>query len=119
MQHQFEDVLWERRENWDYAEAALRGSSFYKLPKVLQWFSGSIGIHHVHHLNPRIPNYALQDCLDAVPALQKVRPFTLWQGIKSAWLVLWDEDQGRLVGFADARRAQARHAQACVVPAAT
>jgi hypothetical protein len=62
VQHQFEGVYWERREEWDYCTAALKGSSFYKLPKILQWFSGNIGFHHIHHLSPRIPNYNLEKC---------------------------------------------------------
>ncbi|MCG8604943.1 fatty acid desaturase, partial [bacterium] len=62
VQHQYEDVYWERHDSWDYEAVALQGSSFYKLPKVLQWFTGNIGFHHVHHLLPRIPNYSLERC---------------------------------------------------------
>src|SRR6185295_5982053 len=77
VQHQFEGVYWERREEWDYAAAALQGSSFYKLPKVLQWFSGNIGFHHIHHLSSRIPNYNLEKCHKAEPLFQSVQPLTL------------------------------------------
>ena len=99
MQHQFEGVYWSRHEEWDFTEVGLRGSSFYKLPKVLQWFSGSIGFHHIHHLDPRIPNYNLAKCQEAVPLFQSVKPLTLFSSLKSATYRLWDERRGRLVGF--------------------
>src|ERR1041385_5277635 len=73
VQHQFEGVYWERRDQWDYATAALQGSSFYKLPRVLQWFSGNIGFHHIHHLSPRIPNYNLEKCHNADSLFQRVK----------------------------------------------
>jgi omega-6 fatty acid desaturase (delta-12 desaturase) len=99
VQHQFEDVYWERGEDWDYAAAALRGSSFYKLPSTLQWFSGNIGFHHIHHLSARIPNYNLQKCHEADPLFQQVKPLTLWQSFKTMNLRLWDEGQRKLVGY--------------------
>lgn len=99
VQHQFEGVYWERNENWDYAEAALKGSSFYKLPKVLQWLSGNIGFHHIHHLSPRIPNYHLEKCHDAEPLFQTVKPVTLIGSLKSLTFRLWDERRRRLVGY--------------------
>jgi len=99
VQHQFEDVYWERGENWDYAAAALRGSSFYKLPAVLQWFSGNIGFHHIHHLSARIPNYNLQKCHEADPLFQQVKPLTFWSSLKTLQLRLWDEGQRKLVGY--------------------
>jgi acyl-lipid omega-6 desaturase (Delta-12 desaturase) len=99
VQHQFEDVYWERGENWDYAAAALRGSSFYKLPAVLQWFSGNIGFHHIHHLSARIPNYNLQRCHEADPLFQQVQPLTFWKSFKTLNLRLWDEGQRKLVGY--------------------
>src|SRR5882672_7800012 len=83
VQHQFEGVYWERGEEWDYAAAALQGSSFYKLPRVLQWFSGNIGFHHIHHLSPRIPNYNLEKCHQANPVFQSVKPVTLFSSFKS------------------------------------
>jgi len=99
VQHQFEDVYWERDENWDFTTAALRGSSFYKLPKVLQWFSGNIGFHHIHHLSSRIPNYNLESCHQADPMFAQVKPITLRSSLKSLTFRLWDEQRGRLVGF--------------------
>ena len=72
VQHQYEGVYWARHEEWDPFRAALDGSSYYKLPKVLQWFTGNIGLHHIYHLRPRIPNYHLQPCYDQVPAMQAI-----------------------------------------------
>ena len=99
VQHQFESVYWERREEWDYCAAALKGSSFYKLPRVLQWFSGNIGFHHIHHLSPRIPNYSLEQCHRAEPLFQTVKPVTLLSSLQSLTFRLWDEQQRKLVGF--------------------
>ncbi|MFL5612528.1 MAG: fatty acid desaturase [Gemmatimonadaceae bacterium] len=101
VQHQFEDAYWESHATWDYATAALRGSSHLELPRVLQWFTGSIGLHHIHHLAPRIPNYRLQSCHDANPLLQQAPKITLRSGSAALRLALWDEDRGRLVRFAD------------------
>jgi len=99
VQHQFEGVYWERAEQWDYATAALKGSSFYKLPKLLQWFSGNIGFHHIHHLSPRIPNYHLEKCHKAEPLFQSVKPVTLIASLKSLTYRLWDERRRKLVGY--------------------
>jgi omega-6 fatty acid desaturase (delta-12 desaturase) len=99
VQHQFEGVYWERRPHWDYCTAALQGSSFYKLPKVLQWFSGNIGFHHIHHLSPRIPNYNLEKCHRAEPLFQTVKPVTLFASFKALTFRLWDEQRRKLVGF--------------------
>ncbi len=99
VQHQFEGVYWERSNEWDYATAALKGSSFYKLPKVLQWFSGNIGFHHIHHLSPRIPNYHLEKCHKAEPLFQSVKPVTLFASFKSFTFRLWDEQRHKLVGY--------------------
>ena len=101
VQHQFEEVYWERRADWDFAEAALRGSSFYKLPKILQWFTGNIGFHHVHHLSPRIPNYYLEQCHNETPLLKNVQPLTFAASVKMLGLTLWDEENNCLVGFKD------------------
>ena len=103
VQHQFEGVYWERGENWDYTKAALEGSSFYKLPRVLQWFSGNIGFHHVHHLSARIPNYNLERCHKADPLFQQVKAVTFFQSFKSLTFRLWDEQQRQLVGFGHLR----------------
>ena len=99
MQHQFEAAYWERGDDWDYATAALQGSSFYQLPKILQWFSGNIGFHHIHHLSPRVPNYNLQRCHEAEPLFRQVQPMTLFSSLKSLTLRLWDEKSRRLVGY--------------------
>jgi acyl-lipid omega-6 desaturase (Delta-12 desaturase) len=99
VQHQFEGVYWERGEDWSYTAAALQGSSFYKLPRILQWFSGNIGFHHIHHLSPRIPNYNLEKCHDADPLFQQVKPITLLSSMKSFTYRLWDEKLKKLVGY--------------------
>ena len=101
VQHQFEDAYWENAESWSYEDAALQGSSYLKLPKVLQWFSGNIGLHHVHHLSARVPNYNLEAAHNAVPVFQSVPTLTLWDGIKAARLKLWDEERRRLVTWAE------------------
>jgi omega-6 fatty acid desaturase (delta-12 desaturase) len=99
VQHQFEGVYWERADEWDYTAAALQGSSFYKLPKILQWFSGNIGFHHIHHLSSRIPNYNLERCHKAHPLFQSVKPVTLFSSLKSFTFRLWDEPHKKLVSF--------------------
>ena len=99
VQHQFEDVYWETGEQWSYADAALRGSSYLKLPKVLQFFTGNIGLHHVHHLSARIPNYNLQRAHDANPIFHDVPTLTLADGIRAVRLKLYDEEQQRMVTF--------------------
>ena len=103
VQHQFEDVYWECAEQWCYDDAALRGSSYLKLPKVLQFFSGNIGLHHVHHLSAGIPNYNLQAAHDENAVFHSVPVLTMWEGLRATRLKLWDEDAGRLVGFSAAR----------------
>jgi omega-6 fatty acid desaturase (delta-12 desaturase) len=104
VQHQFEDVYWTRSGDWSYLDAALKGSSYLKLPRILQFFSGNIGLHHVHHLCPRIPNYNLQRAHDENPFLHAVPTISLWDGLRAVRLKLIDEDTGRLVTFAQARR---------------
>jgi len=99
VQHQFEGTYWERHEAWDPVRAALEGSSFYELPKVLQWFTGNIGFHHIHHVQQRIPNYNLERCYNEVPLLQQVKPLTLLSSLKSARLHLWDESRRILRGY--------------------
>ena len=104
VQHQFEGAYWQRSRDWNYIKAALEGSSFYRLPKVLQWFSGNIGFHHIHHLSARIPNYRLEDCHKAHPLFQSVKPVTLFSSFKSITFRLWDEQRQKLVGFGHVRR---------------
>jgi omega-6 fatty acid desaturase (delta-12 desaturase) len=106
IQHQFEGTYWQRHEEWDYATAAIRGSSYFKLPKVLQWFTGNIGFHHIHHLSSRIPNYALQQCMEENPEFQDVTTITLWSSLKSLRLNLWHEEECRLVSFRYLKRLQ-------------
>ncbi|HMJ64062.1 MAG TPA: fatty acid desaturase, partial [Candidatus Binatia bacterium] len=99
VQHQFDGVYWERGDGWDYTTAALQGSSFYKLPGVLQWFAGNIGYHHIHHLSSRIPNYNLPRCHQAHLLFQSVKPLTLFSSFKSFTFRLWDEQRRKLVGY--------------------
>lgn len=99
VQHQFEGVYWAHQDEWDPVKAALDGSSYYKLPKILQWFTGNIGQHHIHHVLPRIPNYRLQESFDSTPEMQKVHPLTFLKSLKSLKLKLWDEERRQLVGF--------------------
>jgi omega-6 fatty acid desaturase (delta-12 desaturase) len=106
VQHQFEGTHWERTEAWNFHEAALSGSSYLKLPPVLQWFSGSIGLHHVHHLSSRVPNYHLQACLNVAPELKHVaKVITLRQSFGCWRLALWDERRRVMVSFKDLRAA--------------
>lgn len=102
VQHQFEDAYWQSTDGWSYADAALRGSSYLKLPKVFQFFSGNIGLHHVHHLSARIPNYNLQRAHDENPMFHGVPILSLRDGLRGVRLKLWDEERGRLVTFAEA-----------------
>jgi acyl-lipid omega-6 desaturase (Delta-12 desaturase) len=104
VQHQFEDAYWESHENWDYATAAVHGSSYLRLPRVLQWFTGNIGLHHVHHLGPRIPNYRLQRAHDENPIFHVAPVMTIRKGLKALTLTLYDEQKRRLVRFRDLRR---------------
>jgi omega-6 fatty acid desaturase (delta-12 desaturase) len=102
VQHQFEGVVWMQHEAWDPIRAAMEGSSYYKLPKVLQWITGNIGLHHIHHLRPTIPNYHLQAAYDGIPALREVEPLTPRKSLKSLKLALWDEAGQKLVSFRQA-----------------
>jgi len=109
VQHQFEEVYWENSESWTYEEAALRGSSYLRLPNVLRFFTGNIGFHHVHHLSARIPNYKLPQAHAAMPVFESVPILSVWDGVKCARLKLFDEESKRLVTFREARAARARH----------
>jgi omega-6 fatty acid desaturase (delta-12 desaturase) len=101
LQHRFEGVVWARQPDWNPVKAAIEGSSYLKLPRLLQWFTGNIGFHHIHHLNPRIPNYRLEACHDAVPGLQRVRTLSWRDGLAATRLALWDEDARRAVRFSE------------------
>jgi omega-6 fatty acid desaturase (delta-12 desaturase) len=100
VQHQFAGTYWAHSGEWNYTDAALQGSSFYKLPRILQWFTGNIGFHHIHHLSPRIPNYHLQRCHEADPFFKTIKPVTLLGSLKSLTFRLWDEQRKAFVGFA-------------------
>jgi acyl-lipid omega-6 desaturase (Delta-12 desaturase) len=102
VQHQFDPSYWARTEEWESMEAAMQGSSYYKLPKVLQWISGNIGLHHVHHLRPRIPNYNLQECINQTPELQLPNPLLLGPSLRSVRYKVWDEKAGRLLTMREA-----------------
>lgn len=103
LQHQYDRVIWARQPNWDYKEMALNGSSFLKLPRIFQWFTGSIGYHHVHHLGPLIPNYNLEKCHYENPIFSTIKPMTFFSSLHSLKLRLWDEEKGRIVSFSEIR----------------
>jgi omega-6 fatty acid desaturase (delta-12 desaturase) len=117
VQHQFEDAYWETGEGWDYADAALKGSSYLKLPKVLQYFSGNIGLHHVHHLSAKIPNYNLQRAHDESPIFADVPILTFGEAVRTLRLKLIDPDGGRLVTWREARQLTAAGSRLPVVSA--
>lgn len=99
IQHQFEDAHWEKQDDWDYHEAAVMGSSYYDLPSVLQWLTGNIGLHHIHHLNAKVPNYRLQECMDDCEELSRLNRIKFWESLKYAHLALWDEEAKKMVRF--------------------
>jgi len=107
VQHRFEETLWQRDAEWRFGTASLRGSSYLKLPRILQWFTGNIGFHHIHHLNPRIPNYRLQACHAAIQHLHAVPSLTLRDALRAPFFALWDEQRQRMVGFPAAAVARA------------
>lgn len=113
VQHQFEDTYFEHEEEWDYVKAAIQGSSFYKLPKILHWITGNIGFHHVHHLSPRVPNYHLEKVHDTNAFLHKVPAITLLSSLRSLRFRLWDEQSKTFIGFRQIRR---RKTKPLVVP---
>jgi len=118
VQHQYENVYWQRHEEWDYATAAVEGSSFYKLPRILQWFTGNIGYHHIHHLSPRIPNYNLERCHNENPMFQ-VEPVTLRQSLGCLRYRLWDEENMRLIDFQEYREMVSARSQPAIRPGKT
>ncbi|MBW8635872.1 fatty acid desaturase [Hoeflea sp. WL0058] len=102
VQHQFEHTLWDREKDWNWHEAALQGSSHYRLPSILRWLTANIGMHHVHHLSSRIPYYRLPDVLGDHPELKDINTLSLMDSVRCVRLVLWDEENRRLVSFKDA-----------------
>lgn len=99
VQHQYDGVVWTRTEDWDYRKMALEGSSYLKFPKILQWFSGNIGFHHIHHLSPKIPNYNLEKCHKENDMFDTIQPVTFMDSMRSMNLKLWDEHANRLISF--------------------
>ncbi len=99
VQHRFEETLWQRDADWRFGTASLQGSSYLRLPRILQWFTGNIGFHHIHHLNPRIPNYRLPACHAAIQQLHAVPSLTLWDALRAPFFALWDETRQQMVGF--------------------
>ena len=108
VQHQFDHTYWQHTTEWDYTAAALRGSSYLRLPRVLRFFTGNIGLHHVHHLSTKIPNYNLQRAHDRESIFGDVAAISLWDGLRSVRLKLWDADASRLVTWKEHRRGTAR-----------
>jgi len=103
LQHRFEGTVWTRQAGWNFTNAALEGSSYLKLPKILQWFTGNIGFHHIHHLSPRVPNYRLQACHEALAAMGRgVRTLSWRGGLAATRLALWDESRRQMISFASA-----------------
>ncbi len=101
VQHQFEDAYWQPHESWEFTRSAMEGSSYYRLPRLLQWFTGNIGFHHIHHLDSRIPNYNLNACYDEEPALREAVTFGVRESFKCTSVKLWDERRQRMVTFAE------------------
>jgi acyl-lipid omega-6 desaturase (Delta-12 desaturase) len=99
VQHQYEEAYWQPHDRWDFVRSAFEGSSYYRLPRLIQWFTGNIGFHHIHHLESRIPNYNLPLSFAAVPELRQAVTLNLWTSIKCARLKLWDEQHQRMVTF--------------------
>ena len=104
VQHQFEDTYWAQSEEWDFTAAAMEGSSYYKLPKILQWFSGNIGFHHIHHLNAMIPNYNLERCHKSDPFFEVAPELNILTSLKSINYRLWDEEDSKMIGFRELKR---------------
>lgn len=102
IQHQFDSTVWDEAQDWDFQVAAVFGSSYYVLPTVLQWVTGNIGLHHIHHLNSMVPNYRLQECMDAMPELAQVNRLTLLESLRCVRLTLWDDRHRRLVTYREA-----------------
>lgn len=108
VQHQFEDSYFENEEEWDYVKAAVQGSSYYKLPKVLHWITGNIGYHHVHHLSPRVPNYYLEQVHNSNSFLQNVQTITLLTSLRSLRFRVWNEQSKKFVGFKEISRTMSK-----------
>jgi omega-6 fatty acid desaturase (delta-12 desaturase) len=104
IQHQYETAYWQPNDNWEFGRSAFQGSSYYRLPRILQWFTGNIGFHHIHHFESRIPNYNLAACFANVPELRQAVTIGVWKSIRCVRLKLWDEDCQRMVTFSEVHR---------------
>jgi omega-6 fatty acid desaturase (delta-12 desaturase) len=105
IQHQYEDIYKSGKENWNYVIAAMKGSTYYKLPRVLHWLTGNIGYHHIHHLSPAIPNYNLPKCHNENPIFEKhTNTITFWQSLKTVQANLWDAQKQKMISFSEYRR---------------
>lgn len=104
IQHQFDPGYWKHDEKWDRYDAAMFGASYYKLPGILRWFTGNIGVHHLHHLQPRIPNYELYRAYTELPEAHIRQPLTLLKSFRSVRINLWSEMHERFMGFREAHR---------------
>ena len=104
LQHQFEEVIWTRQEHWEYKKIAMEGSSYLKFPRLLQWFSGNIGYHHIHHLSPKIPNYNLERCHRENLMFRDIKPVTFVPSLRTLSLRLWHEQAGKLISFRQFRK---------------
>jgi omega-6 fatty acid desaturase (delta-12 desaturase) len=107
VQHQYERAYWQPHDRWNFVRSAIEGSSYYRLPRILQWFTGNIGFHHIHHLECRIPNYNLPACYAVVPELRQAVTLNLRESFKCIRLKLWDEHLQQMVTFDAAARSNA------------
>jgi omega-6 fatty acid desaturase (delta-12 desaturase) len=113
VQHQFEEAYWQPRRTWDFTRSAVEGSSYYRLPPILQWFTGNIGFHHIHHFDSRIPNYNLAACFAAEPDFQNPVTLGIWDSLQCTRLKLWDERRQRMIAFAEISDSPADCRTAC------
>ena len=112
VQHQHETTYKQWRDKWDYVQAAIKGSTYYRLPRIMHWFTGTIGYHHIHHLNPLVPNYELARCHHENPVFEKVaNSITFWQSLRCVFNKLWDEDQQRMISFREYMRLEKKRAK--------
>jgi omega-6 fatty acid desaturase (delta-12 desaturase) len=108
LQHQFEGVYWAESADWNFVSSALKGASYYELPKLMQWFSGNIGFHHIHHLSPKVPNYYLEACYKNGEVFQtNIKKISFWEGFKSIGLNLIDQKNNLLIRFSDLKKGTA------------
>jgi len=105
IQHQYEHIFKAKKDEWNYVVAAVKGSTYYKLPRIFHWLSGNIGYHHIHHLSPAIPNYNLRKCHNENPVFVKhTNTITFWQSFKTLRSNLWDEQRQKMVSFGEFKR---------------